>query len=483
MKSKFLKLIIFGSLALLSSVLPAAEQIVSVPYILLRRSPRKNAIFMGSVGLSRSAKLSFLKDVQLTYVVPVNEVVRGKITDADGKIIREGDVLAKAKDTKERIIVNICSQKVKKGKQSLKDSRLNLKRIEKLYKRHVFSERQHEEAENEYLQASSDYDVCRLELLDAQSNLDSKVLHAPFSGIIEKVLAEEGSSLFEDKSVLVLSVFDPARIKVQLHDVLTDLLCVNNKFQVYPTGFTKPTPAWLKTQEIFTDYIELSVKNYLVPKRKLTPEQEKLPKIYTRMRAIKTPEIPEVPMWVPAHSIKKDDKGSYVWIISSKNESKSGSKHAPTLTVKKIRIQPRNMFIQRYSAQYQALEKAGELKDSQIVLLKTDGFLVDGGKAIMQDSSWLFQPSEKVWVSIPELAEHMYTVSRSALKTFKGRSFVFVIGKDSKVSPVEIFVYNTFNKTVEIIGKNLKPGMKIVCSKSSLLHLGQKVSLGTKINF
>ena len=407
MKTKLFKCLCFGALALFSILLPAAEQVMNMPYILLRRSPRKNVIFMGKVGLSRSAKISFLSDVQLTYVAPVNEVVRGKIIDSEGKIIREGDIIAKAKNTKEKIIVNICTQKVKKAKQALKDARLNLKRIEKLYKRHVFSERQHEEAENDYLQAASDYDVCRLELLDAKSNLSNKTLRAPFSGIVEKVLAEEGSSLFDDKAALILSVFNPARVTVKLHDVLTDLLCVNDKFLVYPTGFTKPYSAWLKTQEIFTDYIELSVKNFLVPKRQLTPAQAKLPKIFTRMRTLKASEIPEIPMWIPTRSLKKDDKGHYVWIIASSSTPKDCSKEAPTLTVKKIRVNPKNMFIQKHSAQYQALEEAGGLKNSQVVIIKTDGQLVDGGKAIMQDSSWLFQPSEEVWVSIPQLSEHM----------------------------------------------------------------------------
>ncbi|MCK4981795.1 MAG: hypothetical protein KAS17_02675 [Victivallaceae bacterium] len=478
MKTKLFKCVCFGFLSILSIALPAMEQVV--PYILLRRSPRKNVLFPGIVGLSRSAKLSFLSDVQLTYVAPVNEAVRGKITDANGKVIRQGDILAKARDTKEKIIVNISDQKVKKAKQALKDASLNLKRIEKLYKRHVFSERQHEEAENDYLQAASDYDVCRLELLDAKSNLENRVLRAPFSGIVEKVLAAAGSSLFEDKSVLVLSVFDPVCVKVKLHDVLTDLLCVNNKFWVYPTGFTLCYPAWLKTQEIFTDYIELSVKNFLVPKRQLTPAQKKLPKIYTRTRTIKAPEMSDIPLWVPTRGLRKDDQGSYVWTAIKKN----GDTNVHAFTVKKVRVKPQNMFIEKRSAQYQALEDTGGLKDSQIILIKTEGTLVDGGKAIMQDSFWLFQPSEKVWVSIPQLSEHIYTVSLDALKVFGGRTFIFVIGEANKVAPMEIFVYNKFNKTAEIIGKNLNPGMKIVCSKTNgLLYLGQKVTLGKKLTF
>lgn len=484
MKIKLFKYVCMGFLAIFSTALPAVEQAETVPYTLLQRSPRKNVFFMGSVKLSRSAKLSFLSDVQLTYVAPVNEIVHGKITDAEGKIIREGDVIAKAKDIKERIIVNISTQKVKKAKQSLKDARLNLKRIEKLYKRHVFSERQHEEAENEFLQASSDYDVCRLELLDAKSNLDNKVLHAPFSGIVEKVLAEEGSSLFEDKSVLVLSVFDPVCITVKLHDVLTDLLCVNHKFMVYPTGFTKAYPAWLKNQGIFTDYIELSVKNFLVPKRQLSPEQEKLPKIYSRARVIKNPDRPETPMWVPTLALRKDKEGSYLWTIVADPLPKNGSTKAQSLTVKKVRVKTRNMFSQKRSTQYQALEDYGSLKDSQVVLSRTSGLLVDGGKAVMQNSSWIFQPTEQVWVSIPQLSEHMYTVSRDALKTFKGRSFILVVGKGNIVLPIEIFVYNTLSKTAEIIGKNLKAGMKIICTKSnSLPYPGQKVKLGKQINF
>ena len=290
--------------------------------------------------------------------------------------------------------------------------------------------------------------------------------------------------MFEDKSVLVLSVFDPVCIKVKLHDVLTDLLCVDNKFWIYPTGVAQRYSGWLKTQKIFTDYIVLSVKNFLIPKRGLTAEQEKMPKIYTRMRIIKTQEVKDSSLWIPASALRKDDNGSYVWTILEASLPKNGSRKASMLTVKKVRVKPRDMFIQKRSAQYQAIEETKELKDSQIVLTKTEGTLVDGGKAIMQDTSWLFQPLEKVWVSIPQLAEYIYTVPQEALKVFEGRSFVFVIGKEKKIFPIEIFIYNKYNKTVEIIGKNLKPGMKIVCSKTNgLLYLGQQVSLGKKINF
>ena len=481
MKTKSFKCICSGIFAILPLMLPAAE-VISVPYAVLQSSPRKNAIFMGKVGLSRSAKLSFLNDVQVTYVAPVNEVVRGRIIDSESRIIREGDIIAKADDIKERIIVNICTQKVKKAKQALKDAKQNLKRIEKLYKRQVFSERQHEQAENEYLQAASDYDVCRLELLDAKSKLRDRTLRAPFSGIIEKVFAEEGSSLYEDKDILILSVFNPARINVKLHDVLTDLICVDDKYLVYPTGFTTPYPAWLETQDIFTDYIELSVKNFLVPKRQLTPAQAKLPKIFTRMRTLKASKIPEIPLWTPTRSLKKDKEGHFVWAVVSSTQN--GSRETPTLTVNKIRVKPKNMFIQKRSAQYQALEDPGSLKNSQVVIIKNDGHLVDGCKAIMQDSSWIFQPGEEVWVSIPQLSEHMYVVPKDALQLFKKRHFIFVICQDNKVAPVEIFVYNKSDKTVEIIGKNLKPGMRIVCSKSNgLLYLGQKISLGKKISF
>ncbi len=483
MQVKLFKCLSLIFLAGLSNILPAAEQMKNVPYIVLRRSPRKKVLFMGTVVLSRSVSLSFLNNVQLTYVVPVNEEVRGKIIDSEGKSIREGDIIAKARNIKQQIIVNICTQKLKKMKVALQDARLNRLRIEKLYKRHVFSERQHEEAENEYLQAGSDYDVCRLELLEAKTNLNNMILRAPFSGVVEKVFAAAGSSLCDDKPILILSVFDPIYIKVKLHDVLTDLLCVNDKFNVYPTGFMQHYPGWLRTQEIFTSYIELSVKNYLLPKRKLTPEEEKLPKIYTQVRMIKIAEMPDIQLWVPTNAVKKDEEGSYIW-IASKNASQKNSETTPVITVKKIRVKPKNMFVQRRSTQYQALETATKLKDSQIILVKTSDKLLDGGKAIMHDYSWLFQPQEKVWVSIPRLSKHIYIVSLDSLKTFEGRNFIFVIDTNNNVIPVDIFVYNRSGKTAEIIGKNLQPGMKIISSKANGKdYLGRKVKLGKKLSF
>jgi len=484
MITKLLKCICLGYFIFLTTILPAAEQAKTVSYILLRHSNNKNPVFVGLVKRSRSAKLSFLSYVQLTYVIPVNETVRGRIINTDGKVIRKGDILAEAQNAKEQILVNISSEKAKNAKQSLKDASLNLERFKKLYKRQVATGRQYEQAENLYLQARSDYDVCRLELLDAKSNLENKILRAPFSGVVEDVFAAAGSSLSETESVLVLSVFDPIYIKVKLHNILTDLIHINNKFLVYPTGMTDSYPAWMRTQDIFTDYIVLSAKNILIPKWQLTPEQKKLPKVYTWMRSIKAPEMPSIPLWVPARALKKDDKGSYVWATIDKILPQNGFQKDAPLTVKKVRVETLNMLIEKRYARYQALKDTGGLKDSQIILIDTEGILVDGAKAILQDECWLFKPTEKVWVSIPQLSKYMYTISHDALKTFDGRSFILVINKDNTISPVEVFVYKTSAKNTEIIGKELKPGMKIICSKTKgLSHLGQKVHLGTKINF
>lgn len=461
----------------------ATQQINGIPYVNLKHSPRKTVLFMGDVILSRSAKLSFLSNVQLTYVVSPNDVVCGRITDSQGRIIREGDILARARDTKEEIIVNISTQKVKKAKQAFKDARLNLERIQKLYKRQVFSERQHEQAENEFIQAASDYDVCRLELLDAKENLEDKVLRAPFSGIIEKVYAVAGSSLTEDKSVLLLSVFDPINVRVKLHDVITDLICVHNEFRVYPTGGSTSYPAWLQTQEIFTDYIELTVKNIKAPKIKLTPEQNKLPKIHTRMRVIDAPEIPDETLWVPANAIRKDKTGTFVWKVDCTMTNQTGKQSISIPKVKKVMVKPKDMFIQKLSARYQAVE-SDVLKPGRVVLVKTEGKLVNGGRAVMYDSCWVFQPKEKVWVSIPQLAEHIFKIPNEALKKIENRTFIFVVCPDKTVTPVEVFVYHKTDKIAEIIGKDLSTNTKVIVQKSNgMIYMGEKVKLGKRINY
>ena len=475
--------VIMPVLLSMSTFVFATQPTEGVSYVNLKRSPRKTVLFMGDVILSRSAKLSFLSNVQLTYVASPNDVVCGRITDSQGRIIREGDMLAKARDIKEEIIVNISTQKVKKAKQAFKDARLNLERIQKLYKRQVFSERQHEQAENEFIQAASDYDVCRLELLDAKENLEDKVLRAPFSGIIEKVYAVAGSSLTEDKSVLLLSVFDPINVRVKLHDVLTDLICVHNEFKVYPNGGTTNYPAWLQTQEIFTDYIELTVKNIKNPKVKLTPEQNKLPKIHTRMRVIDAPEIPDESLWVPANAIRKDKTGAFVWKVDCSMTNQTGEQSVSIPKVKKVMVKPKDMFIQKLSARYQAVE-SDVLKPGRVVLVKTEGKLIDGGRAVMYDSCWLFQPKEKVWVSIPQLAKHIFKVPNEALKKFQNRTFILIVCPDKTVAPVEVFVYNKTGKTAEIIGKNLSPGTKVLVQKSDgMTYLGETVKLGKKLNY
>ncbi|MDD5699189.1 MAG: hypothetical protein PHH77_11285 [Victivallaceae bacterium] len=485
MQASRLKFIILLFSLVLASVLPAVTPPAkAIPYAVLRHSPQQDMLFLGTVRLYRSVELSFLSNVQLTYVAPVNEFVHGKITDREGKIIREGDIVAKARDIKEQIVVNIATQKLKKAALALKDAHLNLQRIEKLYTRNVVSARQREEAEKAYLQAVTDHDVCRLEQLEAAENLDNMVLRAPFSGIIEKVFTSAGSSLRDDQSILVLSAFDPACVKIKLHDVMTDLICTDDEFLIYPAGFTHGYRGWLNRQEIFTDYIELSVENRLVPKQILTAGKEKLPKVYSQARIIKVPEMPNIPLWVPTEVLKKDDRGAYIWIVASLNRPDNSTENAKVLTVRKIRVTPRNMFIQKRSARYEALETAANLGNVRVVLIKTEGKLTDGGQAVVQEYNWLFQPREKVWVSIPQLAKYIYTVPVEALHQLDGHTFISIIDADNKVFPVEVFVYNRRGKTAEIIGKNLRPGMKIACSQDrGVMHMNQKVTPGKELNF
>jgi hypothetical protein len=185
-------------------------------------------------------------------------------------------------------------------------------------------------------------------------------------------------------------------------------------------------------------------------------------------------------LWVPVVALNKDAQGYYIWTAIC--GTKTNTEHI--VTCKKIKVEPEDMFVQTRGAQYQALKPSSQLKDSQIVLMKTEGNLTDGGKAVIQDQCWLFQPDEKVWVSIPELSKHIYTVPTGALKSLEGRNFIFAINKNNKVLPVDVYVYNKNGKTVEIIGKNLCPGMKIVCSPlNQKHHLGQNIKLGKKVDF
>ncbi|MDD5596564.1 MAG: hypothetical protein PHV82_01385 [Victivallaceae bacterium] len=121
MNIKAFKYICLVYLTLFTVILTAKEQVKTVPYMLLQHSNNKNPVFVGLVKRSRSAKLSFLSYVQVTYVIPVNEIVRGRIINTEGKVIRKGDILAEAQNDKEQILVNISSEKAKNAKQALND--------------------------------------------------------------------------------------------------------------------------------------------------------------------------------------------------------------------------------------------------------------------------------------------------------------------------------------------------------------------------
>ncbi|MCP3965730.1 MAG: hypothetical protein GY750_04065 [Lentisphaerae bacterium] len=482
MHKKFI-LSIFVAIACMLSTFTLHADTKTTPYIVLKKKICQKAFFLGEVERGRAIIMGFSMDCQLKYVVPVNTQVQGRVFNNAGKIVIKGRALAKAKSTTQELSLNIAMLNLKKTQLIQKDMEEDYQRVKSLFERHVYSTKQFQDATNDYLKAKADYEVARLQVFEAREDLNKCYLRAPFDGVVEKNFVSEGSSVESGDPVLKLCILSPARIIVKMHEVLTGLMSVNNRFMVYPSGNFSPSAAWLSPRGIFPDRIVLFVDNNLIPKTKLKPNEDKLPKIKYMSPSATLRQMPGVQMWVPNQALFKSRGKWYVWIAEDQFAIHMDKPSQRVFTVRKVEVEPANMIMERSVIPYHALKKADGIKPFQLIVVESDGNLVDGKKAMFEEYRRKFRPGEKVWVLIPELTRLVHSVPMSSLQKRDGHYYLFTVSSKKKALPIEVNLYEEHPPTASVIGAGLKRGMKILIpAKNDMIFPGDEIKLGRQLS-
>ena len=145
--------------------------------------------------LDVTASLQWSKRVDLA--TPVSGVIKS-VNAYPGDRVKQGDELIKLDDRNYTAALLKAQAKVKNLTEKRKEAGRELKRAQELYDRTVLSEHDLQTAKNNKVNADSEYETARSELVTAQLNLEYTSLNAPFDAIVIKRYAELGQTVVSE---------------------------------------------------------------------------------------------------------------------------------------------------------------------------------------------------------------------------------------------------------------------------------------------
>jgi len=361
-------------------------------------------VFEGTVRRAKTVKLAFERKGKITYLHAPNIPLRADVFDKNSNLIRPGDIVAKHDTTMAENNLEIAKAKVKSAGATLKDAKNEYERSFQLKQKNAVSDKNFETARKNLDNAEAEFQNANAALENAKYDLESCSLRAPFCGIIEEYYYSVGTWVDNGKDVVQMSLLSPICIRVPLPQDVSRKIGITDSIKVFPGDGSQPASPWFDDFSIKTDYIDLYVSNKLVPAKKLTPEQEKLPyvtevsfasKLHDYDRGELPPEI-----WVPENAIQKEGEAYYVWRAKGHKICDLKKPIALQFEAERIKVEPENIYRHLGIYNLQALKNAGDLHVFDVILLDAPPGLKNGETVLLKQMRWQFRPDEKVKVQV-----------------------------------------------------------------------------------
>ena len=110
-------------------------------------------------------------------------------------------------------------------------------------------------------------------------------------------------------------------------------------------------------------------------------------------------------MAVPIKSIKKDNKGNYVWKGVGQNLLQKNGTVKTQFKIQKVYITLGDIyrsisFIKGYGNHFRSIEKTDKISFGDLLLVDAPNSLKDGNEVVYQQLHWRFTVGEKVKITI-----------------------------------------------------------------------------------
>ena len=468
--------IFVGSLLLLMGYSVCASLPVTV--MDLKTVKPVDTFYTGELEAIEKGMLSFEEAGRLDNISFVGDYVFSEIRDdKTGQILRKGTVVAKQSSEKQEYELKVALMSKKIAEANFLAAKRDYERNKKLTSRNIVSKKDFNDSKTALMNAKLELDKAGSEVMVKQYLIDITTIVAPYSGIVTKSLMQAGGRAGDGDDAVEITKMSPLLIKIPFPSDIIDKFREGTEVKVYPSGSNEPEIAWCNTG-INNDVLYAYVSNKIVPTIKLTPEQEKLKKVYKILPVITISDsgqivgelgkfieyhhpANETPLAVPTHALRKDDKGDYVLKVVKQSSDLLEFK------VKKVYIQigdiKRSYCVGRSrEIEIQSLKDANGLTLNDLIVYTGDEDIQDGESVIKENVRWRFMPGQLVKLSIPALNQPgIYVPSEAVIHQADGDNYVYLAdGNNAKLVKVEVIGRSSgYNR---ISGEGIKDGAKIV---------------------
>ena len=307
----------FVSTFLAVNVLTADETPLDVNVMQLKQITPTDVVFTGKVQTFESVLLAFNVPGIIKSVLPLGTIVHSALTDNNGKIVKPGTIVATQYTEQQKYALKAAKLSKEIAIVNLNNAKLNYERQKKLIDKNAVSQVDYDNAVNAYLNAKLDYENTVNDLATAQYNLDCCQITAPFDGIVTEIIRGPNRGVGNGDDILQITRISPVLVKVAFPDTVKSLISKNMVVEVYSNRMTSPVPAWYEANPRDHLNAEFFVGNDRIVVNNMSPEQEKMSKVYeilpaTDMAMLPNPKIQTSKIAVPEEAIQKDEKGYFV---------------------------------------------------------------------------------------------------------------------------------------------------------------------------
>lgn len=480
--------------------------------------PRLRLRLTGSVEPWKAGRLGFEVAGRVEWIAEAGTIVQGREYDVDGRLISEGDVIARLDPRRHELglasaraeleaalgreeavrveLEGVLTQQLREAEARLDRARRDYERIGGLVDEGVLSasegdraRAEHEAADAIHNQLVAKSRMKEVELKIAQAlarqagtaeqrsklDLENCTLIAPFSGQIAETFVNAGAQVQPSLVVASLVLMNPLKIEVAVSANTERKINFGDAVSVFPPGFDAPVPGVVHLKDTIADSATRTFKVTIMVQNRRTlgrpasnSGEGSLPE-FERTWPVLQIEIAgkELP-FVEAGTLQENAQGHFVWQIDDRTLGQNWKNQSPVVTLRQRYVTP---GARSYSLlgllTFRELAEFDSLGDNALLASGVPPGVNDGDEALLARRQWMLRPGDLLDVSFEDEGpgKGLYLPMGAILKS-RDLHYVYAIDEVSpevyRVRKVEIALEGNVGELWKISSPELSEGDRIV---------------------
>ena len=369
----------------------------------------------------------------------------------------------------------------------LKNAEIEYNRCKRLLAKDVIKKETYDDKYADYLSAKADYVAANANKLDAANTLKECTVTSVLPGVIDEIISYPGTWAAVDYPIVMIKVLIPVELNIKLDNTLAEKAFQRYPKKIYPIGCDTPVGVYNECDRIKNDELTVFVDNYLVLQNDIRGS-EKHPVIegywgvplYVSRFNISLGDRSSLA--VPMESLRKDDKGYYVWKGKGQKVCQPDSVIADKFQIEKVYVKPGEYraFINGPCKEYLALEDSGNLQEYDFILGKhLPNNLKSGETVLYRKYKYLFELGDIVKVDIPSLVKPgFYVPASSVIQKATDDCYVY-INNNGQAQKVNVRLVGGNDNYYRIEGNEIKNGVEVLSLDDDISEI---ITDGAKVN-